>query len=100
MVALGQPMLYMGGEFNPERDRNIVRFEWPHDLSSHDLLCSVDCKDFKLYVLIPDDRKREMLAQLNRPAFSDLRDNVSYIVFSDCAAMWSPYAGSERTTGF
>ena len=35
MVALGQPMLYMGGEFNPERDRNIVRFDWPQDLSSH-----------------------------------------------------------------
>jgi type II restriction enzyme len=48
-----------------------------------DLLCSVDVNDFKLYVLIPDNRKREMLAQLNRPAFSDLRDNVSYIVFSD-----------------
>ena len=48
-----------------------------------DLLCSVDLNDFKLYVLIPDDRKREMLAQLNRPAFSDLRDNVSFIVFSD-----------------
>ncbi len=48
-----------------------------------DLLCSVDIEDFKLYVLIPDDRKREMQAQLNRPAFSDLRDNVSYIVFSD-----------------
>lgn len=35
MVALGQPMLYMGGEFNPERDRKIVRFDWPKDLSSH-----------------------------------------------------------------
>jgi hypothetical protein len=29
MVALGQPMLYMGGEFNVERDRNIVSFAWP-----------------------------------------------------------------------
>ncbi|QHV95127.1 alpha-amylase family glycosyl hydrolase [Spirosoma endbachense] len=31
MVALGQPMLYMGGEFNVERDRNIVSFSWPAD---------------------------------------------------------------------
>lgn len=29
MVALGQPMIYMGHEFNVERDRNIVSFEWP-----------------------------------------------------------------------
>ncbi len=29
MVALGTPMLYMGGEFNVERDRNIVSFDWP-----------------------------------------------------------------------
>lgn len=29
IVALGQPMLYMGGEFNVERDRNIVSFTWP-----------------------------------------------------------------------
>jgi 1,4-alpha-glucan branching enzyme len=29
MVALGQPMIYMGGEFNVERDRNIVSFDWP-----------------------------------------------------------------------
>jgi pullulanase/glycogen debranching enzyme len=29
MVALGQPMIYMGGEFNAERDRNIVSFDWP-----------------------------------------------------------------------
>ena len=29
MVALGQPMIYMGQEFNVERDRNIVSFDWP-----------------------------------------------------------------------
>ena len=29
MVALGQPMVYMGQEFNAERDRNIVSFDWP-----------------------------------------------------------------------
>jgi 1,4-alpha-glucan branching enzyme len=29
MVALGIPMIYMGQEFNVERDRNIVSFEWP-----------------------------------------------------------------------
>ena len=29
MVALGQPMIYMGQEFNVERDRNIVSFSWP-----------------------------------------------------------------------
>jgi 1,4-alpha-glucan branching enzyme len=29
IVALGQPMIYMGQEFNVERDRNIVSFQWP-----------------------------------------------------------------------
>lgn len=29
VVALGQPMIYMGQEFNVERDRNIVSFDWP-----------------------------------------------------------------------
>ena len=29
VVALGIPMLYMGQEFNVERDRNIVSFPWP-----------------------------------------------------------------------
>jgi pullulanase/glycogen debranching enzyme len=29
VVALGQPMLYMGQEFNVERDRNEVSFRWP-----------------------------------------------------------------------
>lgn len=35
LVALGQPMLYMGGEFNVERDRNVVQFAWPADLDGH-----------------------------------------------------------------
>lgn len=29
ITALGQPMIYMGQEFNVERDRNIVSFTWP-----------------------------------------------------------------------
>ena len=29
IVAVGQPMIYMGQEFNVERDRNIVSFTWP-----------------------------------------------------------------------
>jgi 1,4-alpha-glucan branching enzyme len=29
IVALGLPMIYMGQEFNVERDRNIVSFTWP-----------------------------------------------------------------------
>ena len=33
--ALGQPMLYMGQEFNVERPRNIVTVQWPSDLDSH-----------------------------------------------------------------
>lgn len=35
MVALGQPMIYMGQEFNVERPRNIVTVRWPDDLDSH-----------------------------------------------------------------
>lgn len=35
LVALGQPMLYMGQEFNPERPRNLVSFAWPTSLDEH-----------------------------------------------------------------
>ena len=35
LTALGQPMLYMGQEFNVDRPRNRVQFEWPRDLSQH-----------------------------------------------------------------
>lgn len=35
MVALGQPMIYMGQEFNNEQVRNIVTVEWPPDLEAH-----------------------------------------------------------------
>jgi pullulanase/glycogen debranching enzyme len=31
LVALGQPMLYMGQEFNVEQSRNVVTVEWPDD---------------------------------------------------------------------
>jgi 1,4-alpha-glucan branching enzyme len=32
IVALGQPMIYMGQEFNSEQARNVVTVEWPEDL--------------------------------------------------------------------
>jgi 1,4-alpha-glucan branching enzyme len=35
MVALGQPMIYMGQEFNTERPRNLVAVQWPDDLGGH-----------------------------------------------------------------
>lgn len=35
LTALGQPMLYMGQEFNVDRPRNRVQFTWPDDLSRH-----------------------------------------------------------------
>jgi len=35
MVALGQPMIYMGQEFNTERPRNIVTVNWPENLEQH-----------------------------------------------------------------
>jgi len=35
MVALGQPMLYMGQEFGIERPRNHVQFAWPTNLEQH-----------------------------------------------------------------
>ena len=34
-VALGQPMIYMGQEFNVERPRNLVTVQWPPDLDTH-----------------------------------------------------------------
>jgi 1,4-alpha-glucan branching enzyme len=34
-VALGQPMIYMGQEFNVERPRNRVTVQWPEDLDEH-----------------------------------------------------------------
>jgi 1,4-alpha-glucan branching enzyme len=35
MTALGQPMVYMGQEFNVDRPRNLVTVEWPADLERH-----------------------------------------------------------------
>jgi 1,4-alpha-glucan branching enzyme len=35
MVALGQPMIYMGQEFNQEQQRNIVTVHWPDDVNQH-----------------------------------------------------------------
>lgn len=35
MVALGQPMIYMGQEFNVERERNLVTVQWPGNLGGH-----------------------------------------------------------------
>ena len=35
MVALGQPMIYMGQEFNQEQERNIVTVHWPGNLNNH-----------------------------------------------------------------
>ena len=49
-----------------------------------DLIYSLSDNEYHVFVLIPDEREREMLAQLKRPAFGDLRDkNVSYILFDD-----------------
>jgi 1,4-alpha-glucan branching enzyme len=31
LVALGQPMLFMGQEFNALQPRNVVTVDWPHD---------------------------------------------------------------------
>jgi 1,4-alpha-glucan branching enzyme len=35
MVALGQPMIYMGQEFNAERPRNVIDLDWPANLDEH-----------------------------------------------------------------
>jgi 1,4-alpha-glucan branching enzyme len=35
VVALGQPMIYMGQEFGVDRERNVVTVEWPGDLHAH-----------------------------------------------------------------
>ncbi len=35
LVAVGQPMIYMGQEFNVSRDRNTVQFGWPASLEQH-----------------------------------------------------------------
>lgn len=35
IVALGQPMIYMGQEFGVDRPRNRVWFEWPSDLKKN-----------------------------------------------------------------
>lgn len=49
-----------------------------------DLIYSMSDNEYHVFVLIPDEREREMLAQLKRPAFADLRDkNISYILFDD-----------------
>ncbi len=38
MLALGQPMLYMGQEFGVERERNFVYYERPEDPETHHFL--------------------------------------------------------------
>ncbi|MBI5455032.1 MAG: hypothetical protein HY956_10410 [Deltaproteobacteria bacterium] len=49
-----------------------------------DLIFSISDNECHVFVLIPNEREREMLAQLKRPAFADLRDkNISYILFDD-----------------
>ena len=35
MTAMGQPMIYMGAEFNQEQERNIVTVHWPDDLGQN-----------------------------------------------------------------
>ncbi|ADB73954.1 alpha-amylase family glycosyl hydrolase [Geodermatophilus obscurus] len=35
MVALGQPMIYMGQEFNLSQPRNVVTVDWPPRLDDH-----------------------------------------------------------------
>jgi 1,4-alpha-glucan branching enzyme len=35
VVALGQPMIYMGQEFDLDRQRNLVTVDWPSDLGQH-----------------------------------------------------------------
>jgi len=35
MVGLGQPMIYMGQEFNVERPRNVVTVDWPPKLNEN-----------------------------------------------------------------
>ena len=35
VTALGQPMIYMGQEFNVERPRNLVTVQWPANLAGH-----------------------------------------------------------------
>ncbi len=36
IMALGQPMIYMGQEFGIDRPRNQVQFDWPDNLQDHD----------------------------------------------------------------
>lgn len=36
LAALGQPMLFMGQEFNLDQPRNIVTVDWPADLDQHE----------------------------------------------------------------
>ncbi len=49
-----------------------------------DLMLSIDNRNHHVFVVIPDGREKEMLAQLKRPSFADLRDkNVGYIVFNE-----------------
>jgi 1,4-alpha-glucan branching enzyme len=35
LLAMGQPMIYMGQEFQTERPRNIVTVQWPANLDNH-----------------------------------------------------------------
>lgn len=49
-----------------------------------DLIYSISDNEYHVFILIPNKREKEMLAQLKRPAFADLHDkNMNYILFDD-----------------
>ena len=67
------------GAFEVEKSTSI----YSGILRLNDLACSLQEHETALYLIIPDQREREVLVQLNRPSFKSQDLPIRYILFSD-----------------
>lgn len=74
----------------PARDHIVCAFEVEKSTSIYsgmlrllDLAGSIDGEDLHLFLVAPDAREKEVLAQLCRPAFQQTSKDLRYILFRD-----------------
>jgi type II restriction enzyme len=69
----------IAGAFEVEKSTSI----YSGILRLNDLACSLEDHGTVLYLVIPDQREKEVLLQLKRPSFKDHLVPIKYILFSD-----------------
>lgn len=74
----------------PTQDHIVCAFEVEKSTSTYsgmlrllDLASSIDDKEMQLFLVAPDAREKEVLAQLCRPAFQQTSRDFRYILFRD-----------------